>query len=282
MAPFWLGPLIALAIAGPALGCADEPARVSDIYPTASELPENLLRFYVYFTRPMERRGVMTSIELRGEHGGAIPGVFLASRYELWSPDTRRLTLILDPGRVKTGLGSHQRLGRALKAGHRYTLSIGADVLDSGGCPLAEGFEKTFIATDEDRSPPSLDQWRVDLPTAGTRQALTLELDGAFDHLSLAYRLRVKDSQGELIAGAIELAEHETRWLFRPSTPWRPVGHRLAVEPSLEDLAGNRPGRPFDLEVAERLAEQDGSGSPLRSPVPPTDLPLEISFAPIE
>ncbi|MEM1182323.1 MAG: hypothetical protein AAGM22_28515 [Acidobacteriota bacterium] len=273
----WLGPSIALLIAGPAAACGGPDgaaARVSEVYPTAHELPENLLRFYVYFSQPMARESVLSAVELRDQDGSPIPGVFLPNRYELWSPDGRRLTLILDPGRVKTGLKSHRMRGRALEASRSYVLSIGRTALDAEGCPLAERFEKAFTAAAEDRSAPEPERWRLTLPSAGGREALAVELDGLYDHLSLAYRLRVLDDVGGPVAGAIELAGHESRWRFTPEAPWRAADYRLVVTSSLEDLAGNRPGRRFDRAPSGKGRRPDFL------PGPPLEIPFEIPAIP--
>ena len=269
----WLGLLVALAIASPADACLDGArggtARVSAIYPTADELPENLIRFYVYFTEAMERQGILSSIELLDEDGLAVPGVFLVNRYELWSADDRRLTLILDPGRVKTGLSSHAELGRALTAGRRYTLVVRRDAFDAGGCRLVEEHRKEFLATGEDVSAPEIERWRLRVPMAQTKQPLSVVLDGPYDHVSLAYRLRVVDAAGEVVPGTIELADHETRWLFTPSAVWPAAPHHLAVETSLEDLAGNRPGRPFD-RTRDQTRDQSDARSRIDIPFTPS------------
>ncbi|MEM8993402.1 MAG: Ig-like domain-containing protein [Acidobacteriota bacterium] len=275
--PVWLGPAIALLIAGAAAACdgsGGPRARVSEVYPSADVLPENLLRFYVYFTRPMARGDVSAAVELRDQDGRPLPGVFLSNRYELWSPDDRRLTLILDPGRVKTGLESHRRLGRALEADRRYVLTVGRGALDADGCPLAEPFEKAFTATAEDLSPPEPGRWRLDVPAAGGKRALAVELDGPHDHLSLAYRLRVLDEGGAVVPGSIELAGRESRWRFTPVDPWRAADYRLVVGAALEDLAGNRPGRRFDL------APSAGGERPALRPSPSLEIPFEIPPTP--
>ncbi|MEO0754423.1 MAG: hypothetical protein AAFY85_06450, partial [Pseudomonadota bacterium] len=76
---------------------------VEDIYPTSDVLPANLLRFYVYFSEPMQRSAALEHVTLRSvSTGKAVTGAFFQSRYDLWSTDGRRLTLLLDPGRVKS------------------------------------------------------------------------------------------------------------------------------------------------------------------------------------
>ena len=50
-------------------------------------------------------------------------------------------------------------------------------------------------------------------------------------------------------AGTIELGDKERLWRFLPAKPWKSGKYRLAVDMALEDLAGNRVGRPFEVDV---------------------------------
>ena len=53
------------------------------------------------------------------------------------------------------------------------------------------------------------------------------------------------------IGGESEISRNETRWSFTPSEPWREGSYHLVVLGILEDLAGNRIGRPFEVDVFE-------------------------------
>ncbi len=44
---------------------------------------------------------------------------FFDNVYELWSDDHRQITILVDPGRVKTGLKENLKRGRAFIAGLR-------------------------------------------------------------------------------------------------------------------------------------------------------------------
>lgn len=263
--PMVVGGLIAAFAIGPtAFACnhgAVGTTSVSEVYPTADVLPENLLRFYVYFSAPMRRDGVHTSIALLDSAGAPIPAVFLANQRPLWSPDGRRLTLVLDPGRVKSGLDAHEALGRALVAGERYTLSIDARTLDSEGCQLAGDFTKEFQTSEADLTIPDLDEWTLAAPTAGTREGLDLRLNGSHDHVSLAYRIRVRDSAGAVLAGSIALADHEQVWRFTPRAPWRHENYALVIDTRFEDTAGNRLTGLFDRPAADGRTDLLGRDS---------------------
>lgn len=220
--------------------------QVSAVYPTADILPANLLRFYLYFSKPMQREDILSSVYLADVNGNKLEGVFLDNKFDLWSPDNTRLTLLFDPGRVKTGLVAHNAMGRALTPGQQYQLVVDTSAKDAQGCQLATPFVKTFKASDADDELPDVSQWHINHPEIGSRDPLTVKLNGVMDHVSLAYRLRVKDGAGETVAGRIALSNQEQQWIFVPDQPWQIKPYHLMVDPVLEDVAGNRLTGLFD------------------------------------
>jgi hypothetical protein len=50
--------------------------------------------------------------------------------------------------------------------------------------------------------------------------------------------------------------QNETRWRFVPSQPWKAGRYELVIDMTLEDLAGNRIGRPFDVDLFDRVTER--------------------------
>src|ERR1700752_4222017 len=80
---------------------AGQPApQVMLVQPSAAQVPANLLRLSVVFAAPIEG-AVLPRIALSHADGRALQEPFL--QQELWSPDGKVLTLLLHPGRVKTG-----------------------------------------------------------------------------------------------------------------------------------------------------------------------------------
>jgi len=238
---------------------ATEQVKVSAVYPTADTLPENLLRFYIYFSQPMQREDILSSIFLADADGNKLDGVFLDNKFDLWSPDNTRLTLLFDPGRVKTGLVAHNAMGRALIPGNEYQLIVNASAQSANGCMLASRFVKTFKASVADYELPDVKQWKISSLILGSRNALSVELNGVMDHVSLAYRVRVKDKAGETVAGKIDLSKQEQQWVFVPAQPWKRDSYRLVVDPVLEDVAGNRMTGLFDQpSLAKESTEQKG------------------------
>src|SRR5205823_2999362 len=81
-----------------------EPTRVTAIYPSASTLPENQLRFYIHFSAPMAAGHAYEHVKLLKANGEVVSRAFLEIGEELWDGSGQRLTLLFDPGRVKKGL----------------------------------------------------------------------------------------------------------------------------------------------------------------------------------
>ena len=81
---------------------------VNHIFPSGGCLPENLLRFYVCFSNSMQRGRVRSKISLLGPDGEPAPDALYRAPVELWDRSMRRLTILLDPGRLKRGVGPNR------------------------------------------------------------------------------------------------------------------------------------------------------------------------------
>jgi len=242
---------LALSAARPLSACETEGFRhAPEIYPTAAVLPENVLRFYVYFPERMQPAEIWQHVSIHDSRGERMGDVFLEGNFDLWSPDGRRLTLLVNPGRVKTGLEAHAEFGRAFTPGESYTLSVDGAAQTVFGCPLGAGMDYAFSVGPADLSTPAPGEWSLDIPHVGTRGQISVDLGSSHDHLSLAYRIRVFDAAGVLVPGRIALGDGESSWHFTPDAPWLSEPYSLAIDGRLEDLAGNRPGGLFDRPVA--------------------------------
>lgn len=243
----WLAALFAASSAAQA--CEEGApgiAQVTQVYPSADVLPENLLRFYVYFSEPMARGGIWDSVVLLDETGEVVPGAFIENKFDLWSPDDRRLTVLFDPGRVKTGLVAHNTLGRALEPGKAYSLQVRSSAKTRSGCTLARSYKKPFVAAKADFEAPDLAKWQVQAPMADSTEPLLVKLNGPMDHVSLAYRVRITDDAGAKLGGSLRLGPDEQEWIFTPRDPWANANYRIEVDTTLEDIAGNRLTGLFD------------------------------------
>lgn len=222
-------------------------ARVEQVYPTGAELPENQLKLYLHFSAPMARGEAYQHIRLVDSKGAAVELPFLELDQELWDASGKRLTLFFDPGRVKRDVLPNREVGLPMIAGNRYSLVIDAAWPDASGAPLASEYRKTFLVTAADRTLPSVSRWRVAAPRAGTRDLLAVELGEPMDHALLLRDLSVN------VRGEASTANGETRWLFAPAEPWVRGTYELTAATSIEDLAGNRLDRLFDVDKFDRI-----------------------------
>jgi len=217
------------------------------VYPSAEVLPSNLLKFYLHFSAPMRRGEARRRVRLLDEFGSELGDAFLELEAELWDPERTRLTLFIQPGRIKRGLVPHVQLGPVFEQGRRYTLEIDADWRDAQGVPLRQGSSKVFRAAAPDHTSPDPAHWQVSPPRAAfTREALHVRTDEALDHALLERLVNVRGPDGLAVSGSKHVAESECSWSFVPDEPWRPGKHSLEVGGVLEDLAGNSVGRPFE------------------------------------
>jgi hypothetical protein len=227
--------------------------QVSSVYPSSDRLPENLLRFYLYFSGAMRRGEALNHIHLLNSDDSKIPGVFLDTVEELWNPITTRLTILLDPGRVKKGLRAHQELGRAFAVGETYRLVIDPTWLDAQGNRLAAGFTKQFTVIPEAAMPPNPETWKLVSPQAETRTPLEIQFPDPLDHALLSVFIHIEDDQGKRVSGEVALLNQETVWQFHPIQSWNRGRYRLWIDSRLEDLAGNNLHGLFDRPMGERL-----------------------------
>ena len=99
---------LALAVTLQVAQAGQSPPQVVLVQPSAAEVPANLLRLSIVFAAPVEG-AVLPRIALTHADGSAVQEPFLPQ--ELWSPDGKILTLLLHPGRVKTGLIAGRAMG---------------------------------------------------------------------------------------------------------------------------------------------------------------------------
>jgi hypothetical protein len=222
--------------------------RVLQVYPTVSVLPENQLKLYVAFNAPMQTGEAWTRIHLLDDSGKRVELPFLEIDQELWNPDRTRLTVLFDPGRIKRGVLPLVEVGPSIVAGKSYTLAIDREWLDGRGAPLAEGFRKEFRVGPSDRTPINTAKWRIAAPKAGTRDPLVLTFPEPLDYAMLQHAIEVRG-----VPGKVEVARNEQEWRFTPEQPWKTGEHHLTVHTALEDLAGNKVGRAFDVDVFEKV-----------------------------
>ncbi|MFL6603693.1 MAG: hypothetical protein ACJ8R9_20530 [Steroidobacteraceae bacterium] len=231
-----------------ALGCSHavpSTPRVVVVQPSGTQVPANLLRISIRFaTERLAREppagatqvegSLLPRITLLRADGRRIQEPFLEQ--ELWSPDGNVLTIMMHPGRVKSGLKARAELGPILSVGDDVSLAI-------DGHPI-----KRWRVGPTDEAGPVTSGWKVSAVRAESLQPLVVSLDAPIDGRDAGY-LAIADAADHRVAGRARLTVGESAWTFAPNAPWRAGAYKLVVRGTLEDPAGNRLGSRFETSI---------------------------------
>jgi len=236
---------------------------VTNVFPSADVLPENLFKFYIHFSHPMSRGQAYDHIVLLDAEGRQVELPFLELGEELWNRDTDRFTLLFDPGRIKQDLRPNLELGLPLEAGKTYTLVIETTWPDSNGVALAQEFRKTFSVSDIDSDQPKPSDWRISSPRYASIEPVRVEFDEPLDNALLHSAISIQSPSGEHVSGQITVSDFESVWTFNPDQPWSAGEYQLVVKTILEDRSANSIGRAFEV---------------IRTDGPATDKPVSVNL----
>jgi hypothetical protein len=237
---------------------------VSQVYPTVDIVPENQLRLYIHFSAPMGLKGGLPYIHLLDERGDEVKDPFLPLDTEFWNDDRTRYTVFFDPGRQKRGIAPIAAMGRSLTEGKTYTLVVDAEWLDGNGLRLKVPFRRSFRVGPPDLKPLDPKGWKLQPPVAGSRDPLVVTFPEALDH-GLLLRAMGVAAAGAGVPGEVAVGERELQWSFTPREAWKPGGYDIVAFAMLEDLAGNRIGRPFEVDQFDR---SDRAAEPEKTLIP--------------
>jgi hypothetical protein len=211
------------------------------ISPQAKFLPANTLRFYIHFPRSGEAHFDRDHLWLLNEEEQVVRDPFLVLSQELWSLDGRRLTVLMEPGRIKRGLGAEPSHDPALVVGRRYSLVVTA---------LGQTARHTFSVSDPVREAIKETCWRIVSPTVGSLDPAVVHFDRAMDAALCEDEIGVLTPSGEIVQTRVSLAPDGTAMQLLPSHPWSAGEHRLVVSERFEDVCGNRLGEALDHDLS--------------------------------
>lgn len=228
--------------------------------PDVRTVPSNHLKFYLVGGKPLTQGDMFRWLSLEDETTHTtIAGAFRET--ELWSPDGRRFTLWLHPGRQKTGVNLNEDEGPVLIEGHACRLVLGQQATTTDGQPLGHDVVLRFTVGPAEHRTVEVSRWKVIAPKAGTTDTLVIEFDRPLDSQMLATALRLD------VPGHIVLNTPGTLWSFVPKERWKPGIYPVTVDPKLEDLAGNNLLSPFERDTESPLPTS-GAG--------PVVVPVEV------
>ena len=164
-----------------------------------------------------------------------------------------RLTILMEPGRIKRGLGADPSHEPALVVGRTYSLVVhGA---------RAKTARHTFCVSDPVLEAVDETHWRLVSPTVGSLDPAVVHFDRVMDAALCQDEIGVLTSSREVVQTRVSLASDGTSARLIPSHPWLAGEHHLVVSQRLEDVCGNRLGEALDHHLgAAPLADHRGPG----------------------
>lgn len=233
-------------------------------------VPANLLRWHFVFACPVDAVATDAAVELLDATGQPVLNAFVDWPGGLWDETGTRLTLLMHPGRLKTGLSVRRDVGPALVEGHAMSLRLRPTGL--GDAEAAAGEHRFTVQAAESRALDTA-AWWVDAPVAGECAPLRVHFDRTMDAITLPGSFAVVDEAGRRVAGDLRASCDGRSASFRPFQPWQAGAHAWLVDPELEDLCGNRVGLPFEGHRTDAARRPWG---PRQTPV----LPFRVDCAP--
>lgn len=218
--------------------------RLVSFAPSQAVIPANTLRLYLHFSEPMARGQLREMVSLATTDGAPINSPFLSLEAELWNPSQTRATLLLDPGRIKQGVGPNVEGGAPLQEDQSYRLTVLAKMRSAKGSPLGRPVSVTFRVGPAERRAITPENWEILLPTAGSQAPLSIAFDRIMDSGTVQRLITVRTPDGQRVNG--QIFSDGGGWSLIPDRPWQAGQYHVVVEPELEDVAGNTISSPFD------------------------------------
>ena len=230
----------------PDIGEFDSPT-VDHVFPLSGELPENLLKFYLVFSQPMEVGKVYDHLHLFQDEE-ELERAFIRLSPELWDETGQQLTVWIEPGRIKRDLGPNKRLGPVLEAGKTYRLVLDEEFRSRSGKALESKLEKRFVVAERDEEIPKIESVKFKIPKKHTNIPLTVFFDEPMDYATSTMVSIHLDE--ERIPGKWNMPRDDVL-TFWPDNNWERGYYRLEINSDSEDLAGNNFIRLFDVDLTK-------------------------------
>lgn len=233
----------------------DVRPKLTGFSPTQAIIPENTLRIYLHFSEPMAVGQLQDSLVLLNQAGEAVENPFLKLKTELWDRPQKRATVIVDPGRVKRGVGPNSEVGTPLRNGERYRLKVSASMSSAKGVALGDDITLNFRVGPAERRRIDPQAWQIVTPEPHTSIPITVAFDRIMDSAIVNRLLSLQDSNGKRVVG--HTAGDGGGWALTPEEPWKPGTYFLEISPDIEDVSGNTIRAPFDTKLGTTGNEGD-------------------------
>jgi len=233
----------------------DLPLQVTGIYPSVKEVPANILKWYIEFSKPVNPVKIYEHIHFLDQDGKAIDRSILNLGAPLLSADGTLLTVWIEPGRQKRLLGPNEHLGSVFETSKKYTLHISNILKDAQGLSIEKAVKHNFTTTEADRVKPALEKWQVNPLQVNSKNPLEIIVNEQLDYGSLldAFSLEFENKR---IDGNLSYNSETKTINFTPFSNWSKGTYTIKLESQLEDLAGNNLLHLFDRPVQKKQGKE--------------------------
>ena len=209
---------------------------------------------YFEFDSPMQQlQPSLDFIKVFNLTKGGQVDIFLSLENELWNREKTRLTLWLDPGRIKKDLIPNQEKGIPIEKGNQYELIVERHFSGGAyGADLGKHYVKRFYVSDRDKESPNVSQWKLTKPKSNSKEGLGIEFDEFLDVILVNESISIVGENEEVFSGGFVTSKKGNNTLFIPENTWKKGVYKLVVDSKLEDLAGNNLNRLFDVDLENR------------------------------
>jgi hypothetical protein len=236
------------------------------VFPSASEIPTNLLRFHIRFNEVPEVFDIGSAIRLIDAAGVAIDHVFLDLDEGLWSADGLTLTVMLHPGRIKTGLTASRALGNAFQEHNQYELQLRCEHLPSlhhvyspSSASAANEWAciKRFTAIAAVDTAIDAQSLLLSVPNAHSLSPLSITFPRSIDRLGAENYVRLNSAADQLLDVQLEVGSAERAIHFVPRRAWPSGPVTIHFSGDFEDVSGNRLSSAFATPM--QIAQHDAN-----------------------
>ena len=245
----------------PLLNSSDAGISLLEIYPTQDTVPENLLKLFLKFSKPMREGESLSYLTLIRGKSDTLSGVFLELQPELWNEDQTMLTIWLDPGRIKRDLIPNLEMGAPLSNSESYKLIVSSQWKGLNGGLLDQDYTKGFMVSKRDSISPAPKDWLVNMPVSGSKSTLQINFNEALDYSLLNDVFLLLNNENEKFPGDWKIGFEEKSIQFIPVNEWEKGKYKIQIESRLEDLAGNNLYRLFETDLQIQTTEKENLDS---------------------
>ncbi|MCI4668017.1 MAG: hypothetical protein MRZ79_07635 [Bacteroidia bacterium] len=218
---------------------------ISHIEPRLDTLPANQLKFEIFSHEVFAESSPYPYIHLVDQEGDSLKGTFLELSPPLFNEDLKSLTLWMDPGRIKRGLGLNLKFDTPLEEGKQYELRISKSLRNKYGEELEEDYVKKFYVAAPDRTQPVP---KLIYKRKSKLSSITVDFGEPMAFLSVRNRISLyKD--GKYMDSGFRPDSVRRTWTCRNSEGWEDGNYEVRISMEVEDLAGNNLSRLFDEDL---------------------------------